>query len=201
MMKKQILTLFLALVLPVSVLCGCSAKKTTSESEKQEIISSTEAVNTAADGFEELGGLWAPGAIYYEGKLIDLKDNESIASLYDSQYISIREDGSFEFLDYFGRRGTYSRYEKGKDGYISFLLHTDECFTTSYENGELVEIPNENSEKNTYLAEIPGDDPNTMILHKFDPLLGAPAADDDPIVYVKNECESSFIAKYKTPLG
>lgn len=135
--------------------------------------------------------------MYYDGKLIDMNDYETIKDLYDSQFLSVKEDGTFEFFSVFGERGTYTRYEKGGEGYSCFLLRREEVYRQSLENGKLVEIPNEDAAPRTYLVEIPCEDENTLILHKFDPLTGAPAAEDDPLIYVKDGCESSFIAKYK----
>lgn len=183
----------------LGLLSGCSAKNVAVE--PSETVALTQETTYIADGAKILSGLWSVCGIYIEGKLIDVNDNEVLADLYDTDYLSISDDGTFEFLGYFSERGTFSRYEKGYNGYTSFLLHTEECFTSSFENGQIVETPNESSEKRTYLVEVPNGDENTLILHKFDPLTGGYAADDDPHVYVRNGCESSFLAKYKTPIG
>lgn len=146
----------------ISVLCGCSAKEIAAAPTETEL--QTESTCSTADGYELLDALWSPGGIYVDGKLIDLNDNETIAGMYDANYLTFSGDGTFEFIEYFGERGTYSRYEKGRSGFTCFLLHTDECYTTSFENGEIVKVPNENTEKRTYLIEIPCDDENTMIV-------------------------------------
>lgn len=78
-MKKRII---LSVVLPLVLLTSCGAQAT--EPSPTEIsFSETTSENPvpAADGFETLGGSWEVGAVYYNNRIVDIKDVSTVFPL------------------------------------------------------------------------------------------------------------------------
>ena len=61
------------------------------------------------EGYERIGGTWKVGGIYSRNRLIDIHDNDTLASMYNTTMITFNEDGSFIYLKTFNDRGTWSK--------------------------------------------------------------------------------------------
>jgi hypothetical protein len=160
------------------------------------IVPSETAASEIAKGFDSIGGAWKVGAIYYNGTLIDINDNDALASHYDSEILTFNEDGSFVYMKKYGDKGNWAL--KGEEEEGLFMLQTASVFTYDLENGMLVEKEVETSSKRNYIAELA--DENTLFLQEYDVITGKGRADKDPLVFVKQGEDSSFIAEYKTEI-
>lgn len=95
-MKKRII---LSVVLPLVLLTSCGTQAT--EPSPTEIsFSETTSENPvpAADGFETLGGSWEVGAVYYNNRIVDIKDVSALADMYDTVLLYFNEDGTYTHI-------------------------------------------------------------------------------------------------------
>ncbi len=185
-LKKSLF--IMVLVLSLSMLFGC-AKFEIPENlpELADKIPSR-----TPEGFDYLGGSWEVGAIYYEGHLIDIHDNEAIEDLYDTIFLTFLDDGTFSYFDIFFSEGSY---EKHGD---AFLLKETRSYRLVIEGDEFYEKEFESDSNMIYILE-PLDE-NTLSLSEYDPVMDAPAVNDEPYIFVRNGTESSYISKNKTPV-
>lgn len=198
---------FLSIALLFLVSCGQtqSLKENSSEaggvaSEQAESISETEKrpeqAADAVEAYAELGGTWEVGGIYYEGHLIDIHENDALESLYDTTLLTFNEDGSFVYLKTYNNRGSWTAKDKA-DG-ESFILKTESVFRYSLKNGSLVEEEIETDNKTSYIVSLM--DENTLALAEYDFITGRAKADEDPLILVKQDESSRYIAENKTSL-
>ena len=154
--------------------------------------------NTAdtQEGYERIGGTWKVGGIYSRNRLIDIHDNDTLASMYNTTMITFNEDGSFIYLKTFNDRGTWSK--KSSAGQNTFFLKTESSYTYDLQNGALVEKESETAAKKQYIASML--DENTFILNEYDPVTGKAKAGDHPYLFVKQGTISQYIANNKTPV-
>ena len=154
--------------------------------------------NTAdtQEGYERIGGTWKVGGIYSRNRLIDIHDNDTLASMYNTTMITFNEDGSFIYLKTFNNRGTWSK--KSSAGQNTFFLKTESSYTYDLQNGALVEKESETAAKKQYIASML--DENTFILNEYDPVTGKAKAGDKPYLFVKQGTISQYIVNNKTPV-
>lgn len=150
-----------------------------------------------ADGYDELGGTWEVGGIYYKRNLVDIHDIPALEDLYDTTFLSFNEDGTFLYINLFFTSGTYIRLDDGN----SFLLKTEREYRVDFKDGEAVEIESESSTKTSHIVSLKSDDENSLAFNEYDPITGKAKANDDPIIFVKSGQDSSFIGEEKISIS
>lgn len=203
-MLRKTVTLFLVCVLISGLCAGCtstkSAETTVATTAAIPSDSNTVAVEaptveqTAAEGFETLGDLWAIRGIFYKNNLIDVHDNDALQDLYDSNYLTFSEDGTFHYMFFNIQRGKYTMQKNG-----TFLLKTESVFTYDITADGLVEKEVENPTLTTYLLTLLDDD--TFLLNEYDPMIGKAAADSTDYIFVRNGEDSNYLMANKTPIN
>lgn len=163
------------------------------QTESEEVVVNEE----THEGYSAIGGTWKVGGIYYKGYLIDINDNDTIKSMYDTSMITFNEDGTFVYLKVYNDRGMWSEKEQGSED--SFILKTESTFMYDFQDGALVEKETENSDKKQYIAVLL--DENTFVLNEYDSTTGKAKTDDDPYIFVKQGEASKYIADNKTPIN
>ena len=99
----------------------------------------------------------------------------------------------------FLHKGTYLKYEKSAEE--SFLLKTDTVSRLTVENDKLVEVEAEGGDKTTYIITLIDGDSSTFIFSEFDSITGNAKANDDPLIFVKSDEDSEYIAENKTDIS
>lgn len=191
-MKKGLFALLFLFGIVLCVLPGCN-HTTQTVTPTLPVLSSSE-TTAISSGCEMLEGTWTVGGIYYNRKLIDITDNDTLADLYDITYLWIHEDGTFLYYNFYNHQGTYSEKEEN-----CFILKTDKVFTYDMTESGLEEKVVESSGKTSYLVTVLDD--NTIQLDELDPATGKAAADSSPLLFVRENEESAYIQTNKTPLN
>lgn len=191
-MKKGLLVQLLLFGIVLCVLPGCN-HTTQTVTPTLPVLSSSETV-ASSGGCEMLEGTWMVGGIYYNRNLIDVADNDALADLYDTTYLWIHEGGTFLYYNFYNHQGTYAQKEEN-----SFILKTDNVFSYDFTENGLEEKAIESSSKTSYLVTVLDD--NTIQLDDLDPATGKAAADSSPLLFVREDEESSYIQTRKTPLN
>lgn len=180
-MKKFLLAL-LALALILAPLTGGLAAP------------AEEAASTgAAEGSDELGGAWRAGGVINDGRIFDIHDVDALESMFDTYFLSFSEDGTFLFYQTYFYTGHYAPFRDG-----IYLLRLESIYRVVFEDGEgrreEVEF-----DPRSYAVEFC--DADTLILGDFDPMSGKIAVDDMPLLYVREGCESQYIAEHKVQVA
>lgn len=175
---KRIIILALALVLLLAAFDAKGYAASASETKAEE------KTTAAAEGFDILGGTWTVGAVYYKNKVIDIHDAAGLADLYDSVYLSFQEDGTFTHFDLWIYQGEYTPIQTKKD---CFLL--TRRTKTVLKDGELREEAYSGNTKHI-LSVV---DENTFVLAEYDPMTGAAKANQDPLIYVRQDESSEYV--------
>lgn len=191
-MPKRSVVFVLICAMAVCLLPGCS-HTTQTVTPTLPALSSSETVSTSSE-CEILDGTWTVGGIYYNRYLIDIADNDALSDLYDTTYLWIHEDGTFLYYNFYNRQGTYARKAEN-----SFILKTDKVFTYDMTESGLEKKAVESSSKTSYLVTVLDD--NTIQLDDLDPATGKAAADSSPLLFVRENEESSYIQANKAPLN
>lgn len=200
-MKKIIDLLFLGCCVVV-LLSACSNNKSESEISSEVQASSTQAeaevtTEEAAEGYDILGGrLWKVGGLYYRNKIIDINDNDALADLYDSTFLSFDSDGSFMYINLFPKEGTYKPYA-GDGTYDYYLLKTERTLKYDSEKDEFVE--SESASNKTFIIAVL--DENTIEFVEFDAITGRAKANEDPLIFVKSDEDSAYVQNNKTEIA
>lgn len=180
MKKIQILLLLSALL---ALLTGCGAAP-------ERPAETTE--TAVADGYDVLGGTWTVCGIILEDRILDVKDL-GLEDMYDSELLMFGTDGRFSHWLVSIGEGDYFPYRENE-----YLLTTDYVYWLKYKDGESVQEECD-SVLLTYLVTVL--DENTLRLSEFDPLLGKPAADDMPQIFVRYGEESRWLRENKMQIG
>lgn len=171
-MKKRMI---LSVVLPLVLLTSCGTQAT--EPSPTEIsFSETTSENPvpAADGFETLGGSWEVGAVYYNNRIVDIKDVSALADMYDTVLLYFNEDGTYTHINLWIFSGEYTRSRNQNSG---FLLTRKTV--TSFKDGKLITEPYDGKVKEIVKVI----DDNTIQLADYDPITGDIKVDSMPLVF------------------
>ncbi len=192
---KLVACLVVALV--AAVLVGCSgAAQVESSASASSSSAAQSAPSVSADDVQLMAETWVVGGLYYKDKLYDVSDEESLENLYDTTMLTLNDDGTFVYLRLYGDRGSWSR--KSPDDDTQFLLKVESSFRMSMEKGSFVEKEIDPSQKVYLLTRL---DENTASFVEYDESTGKAVEGDNPLVFVKQGCESAYIAKNKTPIS
>ncbi|SFQ25673.1 hypothetical protein SAMN02910358_01293 [Lachnospiraceae bacterium XBB1006] len=162
---------------------------TTSESNKK-------GDNVAAEGYDYFGGqIWEVGGVCYGDNVVDVHDHDTLADLYDVNFLGFNSDGSYMHYYVFPTRGKYKTYE-AESGQNCFLLNTEVTLKLDHEKGELIEDTSENNK--SYIITLLDD--NTFKFAEFDSFSGKAKANTEPLIFVKSGEKSQWIADNKTEI-
>ena len=128
--------------------------------------------------------------------MIDVSDDARLSDLYDTTLLTINDDGTFVYLKQFNNKG---KWNEKKDDPTSFILKTDYVFRYALENGELKEKEVDSDSDNQFIATLLDD--NTISLSEYDSFTGKPKANESPILFVREDVSSTYLANNKTPLN
>ena len=221
-MRRNVVSIVAIMIIASILLCSCGADTNEQASsilktesapsvvEEESSVSEGTAIGvsenietetpTSADGYNILGGTWEVGGIYYRNKIIDINDNDALSGLYRSVFLSFNEDGTYSYLNkVFLHKGTYLKYEKSAEE--SFLLKTDTVSRLTVENDKLVEVEAEGGDKTTYIITLIDGASSTFVFSEFDSITGNAKATDDPLIFVKSDEDSEYIAENKTDIS
>ena len=179
-MKSNYIIVPLLLVL----LSGCqnSNNNSTSVSESDSTVSAdkTEAALIA--------GEWKVGGVVYKGKVVDIDDEKTIADLYDSRVLTIRDDNTYSLLEGpFQIEGNWS--ETWKDGYeYAYTLNSTSSARYTIEDGRFA-LGESKEISGKFKAYLDNDDHNTLFY--IDP------DSEIDLIYVRSGEESQYIAGNK----
>lgn len=144
-----------------------------------------------ATGYDLLNGTWSVGATTHNGKLYDVHDVEGLEDIYDSNFLWFDEDGSFGYMNLYHSQGSCTPFKEN-----SYLLKTQAVYRYKTDGDGITKEEIKSDKKTTYLVEFVGDE-FTLRFGALDPFTGKIKADTTPIYFVKDGCESSYIAKNK----
>lgn len=147
----------------------------------------------AAEGYDELGGAWRAGGVINDGRIFDIHDVDALESMFDTYFLSFSEDGTFLFYQTYFYTGHYAPY---KDDI--YLLRIESLYRLVIEDGEGRREEIE-FDPQSYAVEFC--DADTLVLGRFDPMSGKIAAGDIPLLYVREGCESQYIAEHKVQVA
>ncbi len=190
-MEKKLFTIILIICM-LAFIAGCGANSATTQSE--DAAGETEVTyeeEPAAEGYETIGGLWMVGGIYYNNRLIDVHDNAALYDLYDSVMLSFNRDGSFMYANGWIYTGEYTKSTTVENSYLLTLTERHVL-----KDGKLV--AEEYSDKSKDIITMI--DENTFQFSQFDAITGKAAANDEPLLFVKDNTVSSFIDANKIAL-
>lgn len=189
-MKK--LAIILLLVLSLSA-CGSAEQPTAPETSATTMPETTVQTETpAADGFDALGGSWEVGAVYNNGRIIDIKDVPALADLYDTVYLNFRQDGTFTHFDLWIFDGEYTR-SKNKENSFILTRKTEKVL----KDGQLTAEPYDGTLKHIVTVL----DKNTIQLGEYDPITGEAKSSPAPLIFVRENQDSNFVGENKTPIS
>ena len=190
MMKSGVLLVCFLIIIALQNGCGKANSFNNTESQDNEYA-------VEDNGYDQIGGSWGVGAIYYENHLIDIHDNESIESMYKYDMLSVDKDETFtkSMKMMFINKGTWSKSNQDEDNV--YLLNTETSYKNSWD-GEKLKEEEIDSEKTQYIATLL--DENTLSLAECDPVTGKKKANTHPILYVKEGKTSAYIQDNKTHL-
>lgn len=191
--KAVLLSFFLLALLP-----GCGSQENRSAGKESVPLKAAEPVQIA-DGYEELGGLWEVGGVYYQNKVIDIHDVPGLESMYSATFLNFREDGTFLYIRHFFTEGSYQRLHDGADN--TFLLKEDRVYRLDIQDGEIITIESEASGDGKYVVMLINGDENSLIFGQYDPLTGKIKANSEPIIFVRSEKESVYIQGQKVEIS
>lgn len=205
-MIKRLCLCFLGCLSAILLLAACGSNSAELENAilsdvqktgtQQENVTETE-TDGVAEGYELFGDrLWKVGGLFYKNQVIDIKDNDTLADLYDSTYLSFDPDGTFFYLNLFAKEGTYKPYA-GDGKYDYYLLTTERTLKFDSEKGEFVE--NESGSNTTYIIAIL--DENTIEFVEFDAITGKAKAGEDSLIFVKSDAENPYMQNNKTDIS
>ena len=194
-MKKTLcktFLIFLVFILAVSFV-GCGSGGSGASETANGSAETTEPEEAAA-GYEFFGSnLWGVGGFADQyGKVIDIKDNKELTSMYDGHSLIFDSQGKYLYLNVFPTEGTYEPYE-GDGAYEYYLLKPEKSYKWDAENDEFVE--NELGSKSTYIINIV--DNNTIEYVKFDAITGKAKANESTLLFVRSDAESPYIQDNK----
>lgn len=133
-----------------------------------------------AEGYDAVGGTWEVCGLYKDDKYIELSSVEALAEMYDSTFLSASEDGTFLFCNMFFYEGNYSKKSEN-----TFVFTVSRIYRLSYEDGEVIEIEDENPRRVSYIATL-SDEGNKLRFAEMDPMTGQEKLDELPLVFVRN---------------
>ena len=145
-----------------------------------------------ADGYDILGGSWEVGAVCYDGKVVDVHDNDALASLYDNTFLEFYRGGTFTYINLRIYGGDYTRSKKQEDSFI--LTRNTE---TNMVNGERKTEAYSGNTK--HIIQII--DRNTIEFSEYDPVIGAKKVDESTLIFVKRGKDSDFIGENKEAIS
>lgn len=183
---KRFIAVFAVLLVITVLLCGCDLLQSGSGEAAQN------------DSGSVLNGTWYVGGIYIEGKLIDIHDASAVEDIYDSVEISFDKKGNFSYYNFYLTEGGYRKILK-EDYKSSYLLKSEKLFEFDYVNEEFVERPFYENRKTQYIISML--DENTFAMWSYDELTGGVKDKSSPILYVKSDCESSYIDNHKIDIN
>lgn len=163
---KSCAAVLLALILMIG--CGCTAEE-----------------------MNRLEGNWSVGGITYKDKIVDVRDVDSIADLYDTTFLWFDGDGSFGYMNFYHHSGSCVHFQEN-----SYLLKVESSYRFKTGDNGIEKEEIETEKQTTYLIEFVGDN-YTLRFGILDPFTGKIRADDSPLYFVKDGCESSYIAEHK----
>ena len=130
--------------------CSCGSKNVESKNEIKE-TPETEIetfVNEDLKNKSPFVGFWMANAVIYEGKMIYLSENESLADLYDTDWITISDDYTFSIQNHvFTHNGTWSEVETDEYEHVCYLSHTNTIRYSIDDDGNIEEIKSPCNEK------------------------------------------------------
>lgn len=148
-----------------------------------------------ATGYDLLSGTWTVGATTHNGKLYDVHDVEGLEDIYDSNFLWFDEEGSFGYINLYHSQGSCTPFKEN-----SYLLKTQAVYRYKTDGDGITKEEIESDKKTTYLVEFVGDE-STLRFGVLDPFSGKIKADATSLFFVKDGCESSYIAKNKTQVS
>ena len=189
-MKKLAIILLLVLLLSA---CGAVEQPSSPETTAASIPeTTTQTEGPAADGFDVLGGSWEVGAVYNNGRIIDIKDVPALADLYDTVYLNFRQDGTFTHFNLWIFDGEYTR-SKNKENSFILTRKTEKVL----KDGQLTTEPYDGTLKHIVTVL----DKNTIQLGEYDPITGEARSNPAPLIFVRKNRGSDFVSENKAPIS
>jgi hypothetical protein len=189
-MKKRMI---LSVVLPLVLLTSCGTQVTEPSPTEISFPETTSEIPVpAADGFETLGGSWEVGAVYYNNRIVDIKDVSALADMYDTVLLYFNEDGTYTHINLWIFSGEYTR---SKNQNSAFLLTRKTV--TSFKDGKLITEPYDGKVKEIVKVI----DDNTIQLADYDPITGDTKIGSTPLFFVRKKCDSDFIRENKVQIS
>lgn len=149
---------------------------------------------SSADEANVLSGNWAVGGVIRNGKVYDIHDVDGLENLYDNTYLRFDISGRFEYINFYCSEGKYAAFKEN-----SYLLRTENVYRYKITEDGVDEEDVTSDSTTTYLIDFM--DKNTLRFGELDPVTGKIAADDMPLLFVKEGSESKYIARYKTAVS
>lgn len=152
--------------------------------------------NKTAD-VSDIADTWRAAAMYYEDKLIDLNDSDSLKDLYDTDFVVINDDASFVYTKFVNYVGVC----EATDEENVIVLRTNSVTRYNIDNGKLAEDDQTDVDKTSYVICFLDDSRDTF---RIDELVGEnihPEIGDSTMIYTRDGKASSYILENKTPLN
>ena len=139
-----------------------------------------------------MGGSWEVGAVYYNNRIVDIKDVSALADMYDTVLLYFNEDGTYTHINLWIFSGEYTR---SKNQNSAFLLTRKTV--TSFKDGKLITEPYDGKVKEIVKVI----DDNTIQLADYDPITGDTKIGSTPLFFVRKKCDSDFIRENKVQVS
>ncbi len=181
-MRKRIFALLLALLL----LPGCAredASETTIPTDPA-IPETTEPREPEIDP-SPLWGSWRVDGVLTGGTVTSIYMNALLWDLYDSHKLTLNQDGTYRYEDIFIREGTYRCLPGGEYDELIVLMKEVRSYRLAEQEGELVQIPGENSGQNMVIGYLQST--GMLVCGAYDPITGGILVTDSPLYFSKGD--------------
>ncbi len=176
-MKKNIFLLAICVLL----FSGCGEKVSVPKETQIDLSNIPQIV--IEERLDPVIGFWEAKAMLYDGKVVSFSDNEVLAELYDTQWITFEPDSFSLQNGVFTISGQWERTSL-EDIENIYLLHKKTSSRFSMIDGEVKEVINET--EGIKIAYILNDDENLLVITDMD-------SDDSAFLYVREGTSSAVV--------
>ena len=168
----------------ILLLVSCSSNESMEVDEAELTETNVVSTETSSETNNELIGTWTVKGVSIDGNVYDAS---KLGGIYDGEFLSIKENGTFDFCEVLFWMSGRCVPMQDRDGEKSYLLMTERVYQVELQDGELEEKDVEWTKEYPayYITLHAGTDENTLFFVEYDPIMKAMKKDSTPLMLVK----------------